>query len=210
MDVDAMDINWLHEETRLHNLHGEMQKEKPDKIRMNFVYLNRSDYINQILSEDYVFPATDLSGSRIPLDNLLKIIQTHKLRTPTSQYRLVDIRSYIVDIDAVDVQSYSECNNNTNDGSSCQFFKEEVPTRDLLVPDSLFVFHNINAIYFVYHEIETEIQRHNLQSILKREMKQTLREPGNKSTKKVRIEDKNHRKSPLSMRRKGTRKRSRR
>jgi len=199
-----MDTNWLTDENRLHNLQGETQKERMDKITLNFIYINCGNYINKVLTEDYDFSPTDMSGSRIPLDNLLKVIQTHKMRTPTSHYRLANIKSYIVDLDATDIQSYADC----TDSSSDKFFREEIPTRDIVVPECLFVFHNINAIYFVYQEVETEAQTPIMKSILKSEIKQTHREPGSKMTKKVRINDKKSRENkPTVRRRKETRKR---
>ena len=207
MDNNTVDMNWIEDEHRLHNLHGEPQKERMDQITMNFIYINRSHYINKVLVEDYVFSTTDLSGSRIPLNQLLKIIQTHKLRTPTSLYRLANVKSYIVDLDACDMQTYSECDE--TELSTTRFFKEEIPTRDILIPDSMFVFHNINAIYFIYQEFELEIENnpHKMKSILKTEIKQPRREPNGKMTKKVRIEDKNRRTVQSTTRKKGTRKR---
>ena len=57
------------------------------------------------------------------------------------------------------------------------------------IPESIFIFHNINSIYFLFQEKETDNHNHTYKSILKTDNRENpIRD--NNTTKKVRIQDK--------------------
>lgn len=179
---ESLDVSWIEEEERIQNIEKNYFREPMENIDLFFIYINQNDYINKILCENHQFTTTDpVLGSHIHKEELLKIIQSKKHVTPFSKYKLLEIVSYHVDLEPENIQSFSK-NENPED-HKFQFFKKLSIIDDVIISPSIFIFHSVNAIYFIFKESEIEKHRHTLKSILKNTLVET-----NKSTKKVRME----------------------
>jgi len=119
----------------------------------------------------------------------LKLIQSKKLFTPDSKYKLIDILKYNVELEPENIQSYSKTENIVE--KSAGFFKVLPIIDDIVISPSIFIFHGINAIYFIFQEVKTEKHRHTIKSILKHSKMDEISAStsSHKSTKKVRIND---------------------
>ena len=67
-------------------------------------------------------------------------------------YKLDDILLYCVDLESENLQNYSK-NDNFHDISRT-FFKVCPIFDPIMMPDSIFIFHSINNVYFLFKEIE--------------------------------------------------------
>jgi hypothetical protein len=172
-----------------------------DSIDMYFVYINRNNYIEKILYEKQALELSDSNCSILKKEKLLHIIQTRKIKTAFSKYKLVDVLSYAVDLEPELIQSYSK--NENIESTSESFFKVLSILNDVQIQPSIFIFHGVNAIYFIFQEVENN-SRHTLKSILK----SSTSENRVGSTKKVRIQL-NSLDKPTSKNNKGTRKNKR-
>jgi len=185
---ESLDVSWIEQEERIQNIEKNYFREPMENIDLFFIYINQNDYINKILCENHSLVTTDpVLGSQIHKEELLKIIQSKKHVTPFSKYRLLEIVSYHVDLEPENIQSFSKIEN--LEEHKFQFFKKLSAIDDIIISPSIFIFHSINAIYFIFKETEIEIEkrRHTLKSILK--TSSVSAEPiSTKGTKKVRIE----------------------
>uniref|UniRef100_A0A6C0I352 Uncharacterized protein n=1 Tax=viral metagenome TaxID=1070528 RepID=A0A6C0I352_9ZZZZ len=143
------DLSWIDDEERLLS-DNSLIKEPIRQIKTVYLYLNQYDYIETIKKEDYVI---DPSSSILVTDDLLYLIETHTKITLTSKYKLCDLFFYHVDILYQDIQSYS------NNEMETSFFKPVSLTNSLSIPPSLFVFHPVTTLYFVYQEYPYSINR---------------------------------------------------
>ena len=186
-DHDNLDMSWITDQERLQNIQNNYCREPMSSIDMFFVYINRNNYIDKILCEK-----TDLSGSYLSKELLLQIIQSKKTISPMSKYKLTDTLLYHVELEPEQIQSYSHGH---NDGHN--YFKVLPILDDITISPSIFIFHDINAIYFLFQEIELDKHhRHTLKSILKTSTNRSTRSSHNvvdhsigsqNTTKKVRI-----------------------
>lgn len=186
-DLDAdLDTNWINEQTKLQNIQQNYFKEPLEQIKQYNIFINKNLYIDNIKCELIdVKKQPNTNQTIITQEQLLKIIQKYKTNKSTMNYKLKEILTYIVDIDTQqDIREYvlSETTITNN-----PFFKTYSNIVDeIKIPESIFIFHDINSIYFIFQERETIPQNQVYKSILKIDK----RENDRKTTKKVRIQDK--------------------
>jgi hypothetical protein len=176
----SLDTSWINKQDKLANIQNNYFREPIENINAFFIYINQNDYISQILCEKIFF-----NNSIIQNIDLIQIIQQKKIKTPTSKYKLYDIFSFIVDIEPQHIQSYVQSNNTSS------FLKSIPITNDIVIPQSIFIFHDVNALYFFFKEIPTVITSHRntIKSILKNNNNDNKIKK--KSTKKVSIHTEN-------------------
>jgi hypothetical protein len=120
-----LDMSWIKEEERLQNIQTNYSREPMESIRTYFIYINKNQYIDKILCEYQELGV----GSQINKETVLKIIQTKKISTPFSKYKLSDILLYNIDLEPEHIQQYakSEISNDPLKKSgieSSQWFKK--------------------------------------------------------------------------------------
>jgi hypothetical protein len=164
-------FSWIDENERLTQADKNYSKEPMKSILMHFIYMNVDSYISSVVSETFYFKKhNDVSNTDVdvslnsPLSyisngELLKIIESKKQTTPTSKYKISDIMLYNVDIEPEHVQSY------INSDISVPFMKY-IPSvmNEIVVPDSIFIFHTVNCLYFMFNEVV--VQKPQTNSIL--------------------------------------------
>jgi hypothetical protein len=184
---DGLDTSWIIDQERLQNIQSNYCREPMTSIDLFYIYINRNQYINKILCEKQSI--IDLSGF-ISKELLLKLIQSKKIMTANSKYKLSEILSYHVDLEPEQIQSYSHSTETDNFNN---YFKVLPILDDITITPSIFIFHDINALYFLFQEVDLDKpqHRHTLKSILKTSNHSTTRSPhesgSQNNTKKVRI-----------------------
>jgi len=159
-----LDTSWIHENERLYKISENVIREPMDIVPITCIYINRNMYIDKIIHKKQNLIKND-RGAVLTKEALLQIIQENKLKTPFSKYKLEDILLYLVNLEPENIQSYSK--NENVDGGSKNFLSVLSIMNDVEFEDSIFIFHNINTIYFIFQEIESINHRHTLKSILK-------------------------------------------
>jgi hypothetical protein len=197
-----LDISWINEHERLSKIHQNYNREPMESIQLYFIYINRNLYIEKIIHDkQQLCLSEDKTYSYLSKEILLQIIQSRKIKTPFSKYKLTDVLSYLVNLDPEHIQYYSKNENFEEHGTN--FFNILNVINDIQIQPSIFIFHEMNAIYFLFQEVESINHRHTLKSILK---SSTTEVSDKTSTKKVRIElgsqDKNNKKKNRGTRKK--------
>jgi len=183
--VDDLDISWIQEQERIQNIQSNYYREPMESINTYFIYINQNQYIDKILCEKYDLDINN-GGSQLNKETLLQIIQNKKIKTNFSKYKLVDILQYHVELEPEHIQSFVY--NREPEESSQKLFKNISVFDEIIFSPSIFIFHGINCLYFVFQEVETIKQ--NARKSFKSILKSNNREPVNnikKGTKKVKI-----------------------
>jgi hypothetical protein len=187
---EDLDMSWINEEERIQNMESNYYREPMEYVNTYFIYINQNQYIDKILCEKYDLEVVS-NGSLLTKETLLKIIQNKKIKTLNTRYKLIDILQYHVELEPEHIQSYSK--NGEPDPSSQKILKNISVFDEIVFSPSIFIFHGINSIYFIFQEVETisTKKRKSMKSILKSDSnfdtKNQDREPSNKGTKKVKI-----------------------
>jgi hypothetical protein len=182
-EENELDTDWMEEEKRIQNIQTVHVREPMSSITLFYIYINQYQYIDKIISEKHVIsdPSSVLSK-----ETLLQIIQTRKI----SKYKFVDILTFHVPLEPEHLQYYSKQQDFQE--SSKGFFKVLPIVDEIRIEPSIFIFHNINSIFFIFQEFPQSSQKHTLKSILKKENLPLL----HKTTKKVRIELPHEKRTP--------------
>jgi hypothetical protein len=175
------DFSWIKEQKTLQDIQNNYSREPMEYINVKYIYINQNNYISKITCEK-----KDLQSSKeISQEQILHMIEKNKIQTPSSKYRIKEVLLFSVTLEPENIQGYSK-NDNFIDVSS-PFLKKVSILGQINIPESIFVFHEINSLYFIFQEYEI-ISKHLVKPILKKET--DIREPLIKNTKRVRISTK--------------------
>jgi hypothetical protein len=183
----TIDTSWVHDFSRLQHIYNNQQRELMDTVTASFIYINKNNYIDRIVSEIINLDIDpEQKFSFISKENLLKIIQERKVLTQFSKYKLSDILSFVVDLEPEFIQDFFR-DESFFDEKAKTFLKVLPVFNDIRINKTIFIFRNVNHLYFIFNESEINHQnRSTLKSILK--PSDRLPSDKNSNTKKVRIE----------------------
>jgi hypothetical protein len=179
MDSDNeldIDTSWIDEQEKLQNINTNYYREPMNSMNIFFLYINQNNYIENIICEKHQLiisesqlDSSNKNSSFLSKEFVLKLIQTKKKKTPVSKYKFKEILLFNVDLDTEHIQSFSMNDNYTD--SSHPFFKKIPIIDDIFISDSIFIFHSLNSLFFIFQEypniISNTQQKHTLKSILK-------------------------------------------
>jgi hypothetical protein len=141
-----------------------MSKEPMKKVCLFFLYLNKNHYIEKILKETVdLKPVDGIKGSVLSKEMVLRMIQSKKIHTPVSKYRFQEILQFDISIESDYLHSFAK-----GGEPDTSFLKVlPAPYHDIVFLESVFVFHPIHSLFFVYQEFDLHSRRHTIKSILK-------------------------------------------
>lgn len=141
-EPDDLDMSWYHPEFHLD------VREPMKELGVYFIYLNARNVMEKIFMEKETLSET----SGISKERILKIIQMNR-ELPNSQvkYRFFDLLLFHIDIQPENVPRFAQPEN-IGDG----FFKVLPIFHDIVLEDSLRIFHSVNALYVLYKEMDNK------------------------------------------------------
>jgi len=183
--VDGLDISWVQEHEILNNIDKMYCREPMKTIRAHFLYINKTNSLEKILTEPFELEVLTDAGSGSGSEGVDGDIEvgiskktleyfTQTKRNSHGKYKLSDILLYCVTLEPEQLQSFamtdidieSETMNLTglNTDTDIHRFLKEIPlfSDKIIIPPSIFIFHEINSVYFIFREAEI-----GLKSILK-------------------------------------------
>jgi len=132
-----------------------------------------------------------ISDAKITSVQLLELSEKNRKVESNQKFNIVDIFLYNVDLSSGLVQEYVK-NNNSNQLFKT-YFKSNNITEDMHIHPSIFIFHSVNSIYFIYQELETDFTQ-EIKPILKIGSHTKINDnPKQHSTKRVSINVKQRR-----------------
>lgn len=178
-----LDVSWIAEQQRIQNIETNYCREPVTDIQIYSLYINKNSYIDKIARKKH-----NITDNVLTRDAVLGIIQNNK-RMDSKKYKLMDVLLYHVDLEPQHIQTYSQ----TNDipASSKSFFKVLPIVDEIHIPHSIFIFHSLSSVFFMYKEVDTGSHNHTIKSILKPSSSSSSScvpvDPKPSQTKKVRI-----------------------
>lgn len=201
-----LDISWVQEQEKLQHINENYFKEPMESIDLFFIYVNTNDYIEKInhLQHDLsLYQQLNNSSSVIHNDIIIQLIEKNKFLS-NNKYKIQDVLLYNVSLNPENIQTYSKDENILE--SSSKFLQPLSIINDFIIPPSIFIFHKINSIFFIFNQLQ-EVKHVVPKSILKSSIQYNDNDVSNninnekntneknsdkhKVTKKVRISEKN-------------------
>jgi len=161
---EDLDSSWIEQAEFQDNYQRELMKD----ISIFFIYIDTTGSIELIIKEQEIFEDNVISKEK-----LLQIIQSKRHRTDKhgKKYRLIDLLSFHVPLEPEHLKDF------INSEDSLSFLKSLPIFDNVSLEPSIFIFHDLNSLFFLFKEVEA-IQ---LKSILKSGHSEV------RSTKKVRM-----------------------
>lgn len=166
-----MDTDWIHHEQRLSIIEQKCFPEPLPYITLTFMYINKHAEVVETSSEKLV---VDVGGGLLSKELLISIIHSHKKNTPHTHYILKDTLLFHIPIQPEILPSFLDETFNTS-----TFAKTFPIIDDIVLPPSIFIFHPVNTLFFIYCEQDTLAEK-QLKSAIKKSFNNNL-------TKRVRI-----------------------
>lgn len=175
---DALDTSWFDQYDKLLNLQNYFKKETLHSIDIKLFYIDNTNHIQSIICEKYNLHS-DLSGSFILKDDLLKIIQHNKQRN-SIKYKLEDILFFHIPIEHQNISDFNKQTTHPDFLKPVSFFDH------LRIPDSIFIFHPLTSLYLFFKMPSRDNHNFTIKSILKKSPASSAQG----KTKKVQINEK--------------------
>lgn len=173
-----LDTSWIEKEEQLHSSENELPKLTMDSVLCYFIYISNDRSIQKIIKErEILFPINNRGDIGISGSRLLQMIQTRRFLGNGLKYKIIGLLKFFVELDSDSLSGYSR-----GEISDEGFFKEISFLEAVVFPPSIFIFHSLNSLYFVFKEDDGV--KKNVKSILK-----TSSDTSSRVTKKVRISE---------------------
>jgi len=157
-------MSWIEEEENLLRAQDKFQRESMESIKCFFLFMNQNKYIEQITVE-----MVDLQDGKISKERVLRLVEEKKNLKSNVKYAFLDSWMFLVDLEPEHIQTYSQME------VSSRFIRQLSFVDDIIVAPSILVFHDLNAVYFLFQEVD----RAPAKPVLRNKMS------GNKPTKRV-------------------------
>ena len=179
---DELNLSWLDEDERLSKIQQNYIRENMSSIQCYNVYINMKMHIDKIVCSVKELTIIDSSSCNMGFTNeiLLQHIESNKQISTGIKYKLLDILLYNIELEPENIQHYSQSDTLF---SNSLFLKSYLAIQSIPVPPSIFIFHNLNSIYFLFQEVESV---KSAKSILSHDSKSTN---SKHKTRKVTIQD---------------------
>lgn len=163
---DILDENWLQEQQKIQDIKHNYCKEPMDNISVYSIFINNDKNIDKIVNSEITLSSSN-DVKYIPKETLIHLIQKNKeynTNNNKSAYKLLDIASFFVTLEPEYIQSFSKSNDKS---FSSDFFKFHPSVNDITIPQSIFIFHKVNAIFITFLECIQKPNKYTIKSILK-------------------------------------------
>jgi hypothetical protein len=157
-------MSWIEKEEKLLRVQENFQREPMESIKCFFIFMNPNKYIEQITDE-----RVDLHDGKISKEQVLRLVEEKRHPKSDIKYMFVDAWTFLVDLEPEHIQTYSQTD------ASPRFLLQLPILDDIIIPPSIFIFHDLNAVYFLFKEVE----RAPVKSAIRNKLS------GNKITKRV-------------------------
>lgn len=169
-----MDTDWIHHEQRLSIIHQKCFPEKIPYITLEFIYINKNSEVVETSVEKLPINSNTTCLSK---ELIISIIHNHKKNNSTHNYILKETLLFHIPIQPEVLPSFLDHTFN------CSTFVKTFPIiEDIILTPSIFIFHPVNTLFFVYCEQDTFAEKQ-----LKSALKTDSSGGGSRITKRVRI-----------------------
>lgn len=150
-DIESdLDISWIEEQEKLQQINANYFKEPMETIDIYFIYINTNDYIEKINCMQHNLTIID-NNSIIHNKDVINLIEQNKYLS-NNKYKIQDILLYNISLQPENIQSYSK--NEQILESSSKFLEPLSIINDFIIPPSIFIFHKINSIFFIFKQLQ--------------------------------------------------------
>jgi hypothetical protein len=150
---DELDTSWIDDLDKLNNIHHSYCREPMKNIDFFILLVDSNDSILKIKKENHRFSMIDKKCTFIN-SFIIQFIERikHTYSKGTIRYKLNDVLLYNIDIEPEHIQNYVSNENLLELGE--KKLQSLSIIQDVVIPPSIFIFHKINALFFIFKQVE--------------------------------------------------------
>ncbi len=167
-----LDCSWINEYEKTESEYASFYKEKIDSIKINYIYVDKSNSIDNVHQEGII-----IENGKLDKDKLIDIIKRNKKKN-NIDYKVISILKYNITLEPEHIKDYIDDNLNDN------FLSKVDVLQDVYFKDSINLFQDLNSLYIIFCDKST---RENKNKITKKIMLQIINNKNNKNNKKNKI-----------------------
>ena len=139
---DGLDLSWLDTTKKILTADKNYDKEPSEYITFHFCYVNKD--IQKIITEKHHF--SDKTHTSLS-SQFLNTLISEKSKLNGLQYVCKSVSTFFVDLEPEHVQQF------TKTTTYYDFFTKDIDLQqDLVCPPTIFVFHSLNSLFFLFEE----------------------------------------------------------
>lgn len=146
-----LNVDWIHTQTRLYDEDQEITKENMKSINIHQIFINLKSEVVKVLNSVYTSEGNE---TIFPSSEILKLALESKY-TNDKKYKMFDLLLFNIDLD---IQQHSKI----DELFQQNFLKKKTILTDIIIPPTLFIFHDINCVYLIYKEVDKSKKNLNI------------------------------------------------
>jgi len=150
----SLDTSWMNDVKKELSIDTNCNKEPCVQINTYFIFVDVDNNIHKVSSDKENLVIGEGNPSIITKERLLQIIENKKRENPKTKYRLANILLYCNEIEPNEIRNYAK--NENMEEISNNVLKVLSIFNEVVIPPSIFIFHSINAIYFIFKQIKNK------------------------------------------------------
>jgi len=143
---------WIEEQEKLLNININYKREPVEYIHFHFCYVDADDSIVTLKTEKHTFSDFSEAPPLLTEAQLLKIIDEKK-QHENINYAFSELSLFHVDLEPENIQ--------TIEPTKKPFFKTFPFISDISIPPSIFVFHPLNSLFFLFKRRKSILKKRN-------------------------------------------------
>lgn len=158
-DSDNLNDNWIKDFEEEDTPYIDFYKEEVDNVKIYVIYVNKKNKIFHVKKDNMI-----VQDKTISKETLIKMIK-HFLYYNKTKYNPLSILKYNIDLEPDNVIKYIDSCNDLNDKKNApgeilkkdpennfNFLTEIKSIKDIYWEDTISMFKNLNAMYFIFYE----------------------------------------------------------
>ena len=141
-DDERIDTSWIDNFKREETSYNQFYNEPVTSIKLYFLYATATNQLIHIGKQKYKLTEENTLKNY----QLIALIKQHEFHNKI-KYKLNSILRYNIDVNPDEIEKYT-----TNVDKDDRFFSIEKYLNDIHFNASILMFHNLNALYFIYSE----------------------------------------------------------
>lgn len=142
---EELNTNWLEKFKEAENIYVDFYKEPVVTIKLFYIYVNHEKEIEHIHTDIYSF----LEKGWLKRDAIISLIKQNEMLYAL-KYKLASLLRYNIDLNPNEIKDY--INNANREDNVNRFVTSEKYLNDILFVDTINMFQDLNALFFIYRE----------------------------------------------------------
>ncbi len=148
-----LDTSWLDNFKQAEQAYNEFYKEPIHSITLFFLYVNKDNEVEHLHNDKYILHEHGV----IKRETIISLIKEYR-DLFSIHYKLLSLIKYNIDLESTDIYDFI---NESSSASDKRFIKSEKYLNDIHFEDSIHMFQDLNALFFIFYEEQSSHSSHH-------------------------------------------------